>query len=434
MVSTSTHDKAVASDSEPAYRVRPGRPHPLGATPDADGANFALFSRHATAVQLLLFENHDDAPAVQVFTLDPAVHKTSTSGTSTYGRPARHALRLPRGRPAGHQRQGPPFQPEQGAHRPLRPGQHQRPVGSRGRLRAGGQPRDSRCAASSSTSDDYDWEGDRPLSRPMDETDHLRDARRRLHHVARPRACSTRAPSPASIEKIPYLKSLGVTAVELLPVFEFDDSEVCGIGPGRHAAAQLLGLQHRQLLRARTRGYCCRPEEGAHVREFRDMVKALHQAGHRGDPRRGLQPHERGQPRGPDDQLQGASTTRSTTTSCPTTSSTTWTTPAAATRSTATTRSSRSSSSTACEYWVREMHVDGFRFDEGSVLVARPGRRAAWPTRRCCGRSSCRRDAGRTPRSSPRPGTPPGSTRSATSPATAGPSGTAGTATTSGAS
>ncbi len=41
-------------------RVWPGRPHPLGAHWDGQGTNFALFSRHATRVQLCLFDGPDD--------------------------------------------------------------------------------------------------------------------------------------------------------------------------------------------------------------------------------------------------------------------------------------------------------------------------------------------------------------------------------------
>ena len=84
-------------------------------------------------------------------------------------------------------------------------------------------------------------------------------------------------------------------------------------------------------------------------------------------------------------------------------------------------------------FWVREMHVDGFRFDLALDPVTRPGRRRRWTTRRSCGTSSST-TSWPTPRSSPRRGTPAGCTRSATSRATAGPSGTAGSATTSGAS
>src|SRR6266545_8360156 len=59
-----------------AYQVEPGRTHPLGATADAKGVNFAIFSEYATSVELLLFNEHDDPQPVQVIRLNPAAHKT----------------------------------------------------------------------------------------------------------------------------------------------------------------------------------------------------------------------------------------------------------------------------------------------------------------------------------------------------------------------
>src|SRR5215467_6445181 len=46
--------------AEPLLRTRPGKPLPLGATWDGEGVNFALFSEHATAVELCLFDRADD--------------------------------------------------------------------------------------------------------------------------------------------------------------------------------------------------------------------------------------------------------------------------------------------------------------------------------------------------------------------------------------
>jgi glycogen operon protein len=46
--------------SSTAFAVETGSPHPLGATVTADGVNFSLFSEHATGVELLLFDSHDD--------------------------------------------------------------------------------------------------------------------------------------------------------------------------------------------------------------------------------------------------------------------------------------------------------------------------------------------------------------------------------------
>jgi glycogen operon protein len=80
----------------------------------------------------------------------------------------------------------------------------------------------------------------------------------------------------AVIEKIPYLKSLGVTAVELLPVFEFDDSDM-----RMHGDTPLRNYWGYSTMAyfAPHSGYCVAPESGSHADEFRDMVKALHKAG-----------------------------------------------------------------------------------------------------------------------------------------------------------
>ena len=69
----------------------------------------------------------------------------------------------------------------------------------------------------------YDWEGDQPLRRPFAETIiyelHVRGFTQHESSGVRP---ATRGTYAGLIEKIPYLKDLGVTAVELLPVFQFD--------------------------------------------------------------------------------------------------------------------------------------------------------------------------------------------------------------------
>src|SRR6516162_1645131 len=57
-------------------QTEPGRPHPLGATVDKDGVNFSVFSRNATAVELLLFDQHDDLQPIQIIKLEPAVNQT----------------------------------------------------------------------------------------------------------------------------------------------------------------------------------------------------------------------------------------------------------------------------------------------------------------------------------------------------------------------
>ena len=81
------------------------------------------------------------------------------------------------------------------------------------------------------------------------------------------------------IEKIPYLQELGVTAVELLPVFAFDEREVRGINPIDGSELRNFWGYDPYLHFSPQASYCMNPDEGSQTTEFRDMVKALHKAG-----------------------------------------------------------------------------------------------------------------------------------------------------------
>ena len=146
---------------------------------------------------------------------------------------------------------------------------------------------------------EYDWEGDRPLDRPW------RDTIVYEAHLAGFTASPSSGVAPARrgtyagfIEKIPYLVGLGITAVELLPIFQFD---ALAAPPGR---TNYWGYQpvrsSRRTRRTRAgpgerrRGRVPRPGQGA----------PPSRAG--GDPGRRLQPHGRGGRDRPDVQLPGA--------------------------------------------------------------------------------------------------------------------------------
>ena len=118
--------------------------------------------------------------------------------------------------------------------------------------------------------------GGRRAARPAVARDgHLRGARRGLHAPTRAPASrpSCAARTPASSSKIPYLVDLGITAVELLPVFQFDAQAA----PGR--TDELLGLPAGLVLRAARRLLEPAGPDRPRVDEFRDLVKALHRAG-----------------------------------------------------------------------------------------------------------------------------------------------------------
>jgi glycogen operon protein len=119
----------------------------------------------------------------------------------------------------------------------------------------------------------YDWEGDAPLRRPSSRTIvyelHVRGFTR---HPSSGVAEKTRGTFAGLIEKIPYLQQLGITAVELLPVFQFDAQDC---PPGK---VNYWGYAPVSFF-APHQAYSSRPDPLGPVDEFRDMVKALHRAG-----------------------------------------------------------------------------------------------------------------------------------------------------------
>ena len=246
---------------------------PLGATPSPNGVNFSVFSRHATGVQLLLFDAADDTKAARVVDLDP-----STDRTYYYW----HVF-VPNVRPGqlyGYQVDG-PLDPSSGLRFDatkvlLDPYGRGVAVPERYSRDAACWPGDNATTAMKSVVVDvsaYDWEGDTPLQRPSSQTIvyemHVRGFTR---HPSSGLPEETRGTFAGLIEKIPYLERLGITAVELLPVFQFDPQDAL---PG---LVNYWGYAPVSFF-APHQGYSSRRDPLAAVDEFRDMVKALHRAG-----------------------------------------------------------------------------------------------------------------------------------------------------------
>ncbi len=120
---------------------------------------------------------------------------------------------------------------------------------------------------------DYNWEGDVPLRLPSARTIiyemHVRGFTR---HPSSGVEQSKRGTYAGLIEKIPYLQQLGITAVELLPVFQFDALDC---PPGK---VNYWGYAPISFF-APHQAYSSRQDPLGPVNEFRDMVKALHRAG-----------------------------------------------------------------------------------------------------------------------------------------------------------
>ncbi len=250
-----------------------GQSYPLGATVVPNGVNFSVFSKNATGMELLLFDGVDDAKP-------SAVIKFDSKKNRTYDYWHIFMAGLKAGQLYGYRADG-PFQPEQG-HRfdpdkvLLDPYGRAIAVPKKYSRLAAGLPGDNATFAMKSVIADpstYEWEGDMPLERSFANTViyemHVAGFTR---HPNSGLVAEKRGTYVGLIEKIPYLQELGITAVELLPVFQFDVNDAP------------LGLVNYW-------GYCpvsffaphCaysfRKDPLGPLDEFRDMVKALHRAG-----------------------------------------------------------------------------------------------------------------------------------------------------------
>jgi len=250
-----------------------GASAPLGASVQERGVNFSVFARDASLVELLLFEDVGDARPAAVLPLDPRRHRTYHYW---------HAFvpGLGPGQVYAYRAHG-PFAPERGLRFDgdkvlLDPYGLAIAVPDGYDRRAAARPGDNAAVAMKSVVADparYDWEGDRPLRHPFAETViyelHVRGFTR---HPSSAVAPASRGTFAGLVAKIPYLVDLGITAVELLPVFQFDPQAA----PAGHV--NYWGYQPVSFF-APHHAYGSSREPLAVLEEFRDMVKALHRAG-----------------------------------------------------------------------------------------------------------------------------------------------------------
>jgi glycogen operon protein len=265
-------------------KVLPGRLSPLGATWDGEGTNFALFSENATAVELCLFDAEDPRREVARARLREVTAHVWHGYVRGIGPGQLYGFRVDG-----------PYEPEAG----LRFNAAKVLLDPYARAVAGkvdwnepvfayplGNPeedlarddRDSAAGVPKGVVVDpaYDWEGDRPLRIPWHRTviyeAHVKGLTMR-HPCVPPELRGTYAgvAHPAVVE---HLRSVGVTALELLPVHDFvDDAYLRDKGLSNYWGYNTLNYF------APDARYSGNGDRGGQVREFRDMVKALHRAG-----------------------------------------------------------------------------------------------------------------------------------------------------------
>jgi glycogen operon protein len=270
--------------------VRAGSPLPLGTHETGEGINFALFSRHATRVRLELFDHPGDTKPARFIDLDPVHHRTGdvwhvwVAGINS-------------GQLYAYRVDG-PYEPNKG-HRfnfnrllldPFAAAISQLPpwdfASARGYdasapeqdLAISRQDNGTSMPKCVLVNEPFDWGGDESPRHPWSKTiiyeTHVRGFT--VHPTSGVRHPGTYR---GLIEKIPYLKGLGVTAVELMPVQEFNEASVTRMNPRTGQRLRNYWGYDPVVFAAPKASYSSAGGMGQQKLEFKEMVRAFHKAG-----------------------------------------------------------------------------------------------------------------------------------------------------------
>jgi isoamylase len=249
-----------------------GRALPLGATLERGGINFSIFSEHATGVTLVLYRPGGPEPMAE-FPLDSSINRTGNiwhafvSGMDPgiqYG--YRMACNVGPAFPTKR------FDPNVVLFDPYARGCVREPVPDADIAR--GQV----VRRSVIVDTVFDWAHDYPLDYPLADSIVYE-----LHVRAFTKHPSSAVKSPGTFagltEKIPYLRELGVTAVELMPIMEFDESDNPRTNPISQTKLVNLWGYHPLAFFAPHLPYGSQQSPEGTLQEMKEMVAAFHAAG-----------------------------------------------------------------------------------------------------------------------------------------------------------
>ncbi|MEJ2689782.1 MAG: glycogen debranching protein GlgX [Deltaproteobacteria bacterium] len=261
------------------FQTSPGTPLPFGSSQQKDGVNFSFFSRNAKKASLVLFQPASNQICAEI-ALDPVVNRTGDVWhicVHEFDLSLRYGLRLDG-----------PFDPAGKGHyfdrgnilidpyaKALTGGSNWGESYRRQGNFLEGLRFQRRCLVADET---FDWEGDRPLQIRLEDSIiyemHVRGFTcHRSAGVAHPGTYA------GVVEKIPYLRTLGITAVELMPVMEFNENEIAHSDPVTGQTLRNFWGYSPLCFFAPKAAFAEDGTNGSQVREFKKMVKALHRAG-----------------------------------------------------------------------------------------------------------------------------------------------------------
>jgi glycogen operon protein len=266
-------------------QVWPGQPHPLGATWDGAGTNFALFSENATGVDLCLFDEQGQETRLPLREMENYIwhgYLAEVGPGQRYGFRV-HGPYIPAlgNRFNPHKLLIDPYARALEGDVQLNPlifGYNMAEIALQDADLTFSELDSAPYIPKAIVIDpSFDWQGDRPPRTPWHRTiiyeTHVRGLTNT--HPDLPEALRGTYAGLAHPVMIDYLTKLGITAVELLPVHHFHAF------PGHLAGTGLRNYWGYDSLAyfAPYSGYSAAGQAGQQVQEFKHMVKALHQAG-----------------------------------------------------------------------------------------------------------------------------------------------------------
>jgi glycogen operon protein len=262
-------------NASPVFATARGHCRPFGATIEPNGVNFAVFSRHAERIHLLLFSKDATAPFAEI-PLDRSANKTGDVWHIFVADLPLDTLYAYRAFGPHQPQKGHRFDPKKILLDPYAraiSGGQRWGVPDAPHSPEGVQPLARRCRLAVKR---FDWGGDVPLATPMSRT-----VIYELHVRGYTQHPSSGVAHPGTFlglcEKIPHLNSLGVTAVQIMPVVEFDELEKLPKNPATDEPLRNFWGYSPISFFAPKASYAA--TAGEQVYEFKQMVRAFHQAG-----------------------------------------------------------------------------------------------------------------------------------------------------------
>ena len=260
-----------------------GKPLPLGAEPDYKGINFSIFSPNAENITLHLFKNKNDKIPYLSYELDPKINKTGSIWHVFVEGLQKGTFYLYTAAGQYSSDNGllfnknnyllDPYAKAITDHSIFKSKQLilQKKYGTVNKLSAEDFPK---CITADN---EFDWQNDKPLNIPFTECIIYEAHLKGLTCVNEYIAENKRGKYLGLIDMIPYLKELGVTSVELLPINEFDENENINENPFTGKELKNYWGYSTIAFFAPKASYAVNPENA--INEFKTMVKEFHKAG-----------------------------------------------------------------------------------------------------------------------------------------------------------